>query len=155
MINLSDIITRVWPTPKPTEKIPRGERLLLAGLAVIGLGAMVYFSGVFGPNFYWGNTGIFRHLNLYCPACGGTRAFEHLLHGRFLLAWQHNQLFVLSIPLIIYGGFILARSVISGYPLTGKYFTPALLWSLFGITMMFWVLRNIPLTSLDFLRPPL
>ncbi|HBA46954.1 MAG TPA: DUF2752 domain-containing protein [Lachnospiraceae bacterium] len=38
-------------------------------------------------------------LGIYCPGCGGTRAVEALLHGRFLQAlWYH--------PLVPYGAFL-------------------------------------------------
>jgi len=38
-------------------------------------------------------------LGIYCPGCGGTRAVQALLHGRFLQAlWYH--------PLVPYGVFI-------------------------------------------------
>ena len=33
-----------------------------------------------------------RATGLPCPACGGTRAFVHATHGRFLEAWQMNPL---------------------------------------------------------------
>ncbi len=50
-----------------------------------------------------------RLAGIYCPGCGGTRAFKALLQGHFLLSiWYH--------PLILYmvtvgGGFMLTQGM--------------------------------------------
>lgn len=35
------------------------------------------------------------HLGLYCPGCGGTRAFFALLHGHFLQSLKYNPITLL------------------------------------------------------------
>ncbi len=39
----------------------------------------------------------YSHFHLICPACGITRAFSALMHGKFLLAYYYNEVFTLAI----------------------------------------------------------
>lgn len=133
--------------------MPVGERFLLAGLIVLGLVAAIYFTADWPPGFYWGKS-LFRHLDLYCPACGGSRSIYNLVRGNFVAAWRYNQLFILSLPLILWGGFAVLRAVLTGYPITGKYLHPLLVWGFLAAVIIFSLLRNIPLEVFDCLRPP-
>ncbi|WDC84733.1 DUF2752 domain-containing protein [Caloramator sp. mosi_1] len=38
----------------------------------------------------------------YCPGCGSSRAYYHLLHGRIKQAFSYNPAMVLSIPIVFY-----------------------------------------------------
>lgn len=154
MNNIFQYISRSFSAPGSSEKISTGERLLLLALLLSGVILLIYLSGILGPRYYWGNYSMFRHANLYCPACGGTRAIGLLFQGQLGLAWKHNQLFVLALPMIGYGGFSLIRSVIWGHPITGKHIKPYMVWGVLVIVVLFGVLRNIPLSAMDFLRPP-
>ena len=40
---------------------------------------------------------IWKHLHLYCPGCGGTRALIALFHGRFLRALWYHPAFALGV----------------------------------------------------------
>jgi len=83
-------------------------------------------------------------LNLYCPGCGGTRAFYALIDGDFADAFLYNPfLFTVFIPLIVYVFAVLVRRLI-----TGKWVPPVISSSkmvktvaavFFGI----WIFRNI------------
>ena len=42
-----------------------------------------------------------RFLNVNCPGCGLTRAFERITHGLFAEAWDFNKLSFLLYPLAI------------------------------------------------------
>lgn len=147
------IFARIFPVPDKSEKMSVGERLLLGGILVMGLGAMVYFTADWGPGFYWGDYSLLNHLDFYCPACGGSRAIYHLARGHFALAWQYNQLFILSLPLIFWGGLSLVRAVVTGYPITGKYLHPGMVWGYLALVILYGVVRNIPLEIFDYLRP--
>lgn len=118
----------------------------------LGLGALVYFTADWPSWAYWGSYSSLKHF-FYCPACGGSRAVYYLIRGNFSLAWQNNQILVLSLPLILWGGFSLVRAVITGYPITGKYLHPALVWGFLAVVIMYGILRNIPLEIFDYLRP--
>ncbi len=131
-----------------------GERILIIGLVFLGLAVAIYFTADWPSGFYWGNNSLFRHLDLYCPACGGSRSIYNLIRGDLVAAWQHNQLFILSLPLILWGGFTVLRSAVTGYPITGKYLHPILIWGFLAAVLLFGILRNIPIELFDCLRPP-
>lgn len=40
---------------------------------------------------------LWKHLHLYCPGCGGTRALIALFHGRFLRALWYHPAFALGV----------------------------------------------------------
>ena len=98
MKGIRSIFAKIFPAPNPGEKMSPGERLLLSGIILIGLAAVLYFTVDWPWDFYWGNYSLFRHLDFYCPACGGSRSIYHLVRGELGLAWQNNQLFILSLP---------------------------------------------------------
>lgn len=79
-----------------------------------------------------------------CVGCGGQRALHELLHLRLLSALDHNALFVLSIPLLMYYIFYSLRRFIYGIP------SPNNFWysNKFGVfyivlVLLFLILRNI------------
>jgi len=144
-----------WLLPPPGEKMPVPERLLILWLFLLGLGLFLYLTGTWRISPGGLPLSGHGHLGFFCPACGGTRALNYLLQGQYYTAWRHNQLFILSLPLLFYGGLILLRSLATGYPLTRLYISPALLWLLLSVIVIYTVLRNIPWPNLDLLRPPL
>lgn len=147
------VLAKIFPTPSKSEKMTATERWLLGSILVLGLGALVYFTADWPSWFYWGNYNPLHHVNIYCPACGGSRAIYHLIRGNFSLAWQNNQVLVLSLPLILWGGFSLVRAVLTGYPITGKYLHPVLVWGFLAVVILYGIVRNIPLEIFDYLRP--
>ena len=88
---------------------------------------------------------------LYCPGCGGQRAFYALLHGDILKAFQANLLLFIVLPLI---GLKLSEEV------TGRKVLPEALYSrrLIIVTVLlliiFFVIRNIPYEPFTYLIPP-
>jgi hypothetical protein len=144
----------LFPVPSPEEKLKTWERLLILSLLLLLAASAVYFSGAFGAGFYWGSSSLFGGHQVYCPGCGGTRAFELLLRGNLVQAWRYNQLFILSLPIILYGCLILLRAMATGYPLGGDSIRLLWVWGYLALVLLFMVLRNIPLPILDYLRPP-
>lgn len=45
-----------------------------------------------------------KTTGLWCPLCGGTRSFIHLMHGDIKTAFKYNELFISTLPLIIWYG---------------------------------------------------
>jgi len=49
------------------------------------------------------------YLGIYCPGCGGTRAFNALLHGRLLQSvWYHPLVLYTA---VVFGGFMLTQGL--------------------------------------------
>jgi hypothetical protein len=79
---------------------------------------------------------------LYCPGCGSTRAIHALLHGDVASAARFNILAVCGLPAL---GLIVLWRRAAIHPVVG--------WTALGVAVLFGILRNIPLESLQVLRP--
>lgn len=111
-----------------------------------GLALAAFYLHVVAPNFPYPCMFFFL-FGWYCPGCGGTRALEALLCGRFLLSlWYH--------PAVLYGavlslGFmgthtleILRIGRVRGWKFHG--------WYLYGgmaVIVINWIVKNILLHS--------
>ena len=122
--------------------------MIVALPVILGYMAMLFF---FDPA---GNTVFipcpFHYVTgLYCPGCGSQRAFHSLLHLQFGRAIGYNLMMVVSIP------FILAYYLKLLF--TGKEWKiladNRLVWSIFAVVVLFWVMRNIPVTPFSYLAP--
>ena len=147
---LHKFIRWLMPPFSRAERLTVFERIMILWLFLMGALLFLYLGGFLKigiPPFFY-------HGGLYCPGCGGTRALEYLIQGQLRAAWRYNPLFILMLPLLLYGGFNVFRSLVSGYPLSRINIPPVLLWLLLTVILLFTVLRNIPAPALDFLRPP-
>jgi len=79
---------------------------------------------------------------LHCPGCGSLRATHQLLHGNFAAACRYNVLWVALIP-------VLAVLCLPRFRMM-KAWVP---WTLFGVIVVFGVLRNLPWLPLTLLAP--
>ena len=81
---------------------------------------------------------------LYCPGCGSLRALHQLAHGDLGAAFGLNVLMVLSAPFLAYA-FVAQGLSALGWRLLPRPFLPAwVIWSLLGVIVAYWVLRNVP-----------
>ncbi len=108
-------------------------------------------------NSGWSVQCLFHQITgLQCPGCGGQRALHYLLHGKFLTALRYNVLFVLFMPFFIYLYIILVQTYglkkqvsIDIFCFSGKFG-----WIVLTVTMLFFILRNIPYIPFIYLSPP-
>jgi len=109
---------------------------LLAGMAILYCFNPIK-SGFYPICLFHATTG------LLCPGCGSLRALHQLLHGNLAIASRYNVLCVASIPFVI---IISVRTIIrrSHGQDAALIIRPVWLWIGFGVTMIFWILRNIP-----------
>jgi len=93
---------------------------------------------------------------LYCPGCGGTRAFFALIHGDLVQSLRYNPwTLVLMAGLTIWSGKRVIRMISPGHRLGIPLATPGwALWSLLGAVIAFGVLRNFPWWPFTVLAPP-
>ncbi len=92
---------------------------------------------------------------LYCPGCGATRATHEFLHGRWLSALQHNALWILALPLVVYGAASEIRACVTGRPLPGDLpRNPWLVAVAVTAAVVYSILRNIPVWPFVLLAPP-
>ncbi len=118
--------------------------------AVAAAGALIYI--VDPSKAWWMPTCLFHQLTgLYCPGCGTGRALHKLAHGNFVAAWRLNPLMIVAIPVLIY---LIAKSSAPTRP--GKEYDPLpnwLPWTIIGVILVFWVVRNIPTYPFTLLAP--
>lgn len=93
---------------------------------------------------------------LYCPGCGGTRAFFALSHGEIGKSIRFNPWTIILIAgLMLWGGKRMIRWLAPGSrwgrPLQLK---AAWLWGLLIAVILFGILRNLPWWPFTLLAPP-
>lgn len=70
-------------------------------LAVVALAITAYYFFINPAKTLFGFQCLFyRTIGLYCPGCGGQRAFHALLHGNFQQAFDFNLLIFFILPLV-------------------------------------------------------
>ncbi len=90
----------------------------------------------------------------HCPGCGSQRAIHQLLHLDFVAAFRLNPLFILSIPLIIYGvGVKIANYIFKTSYRVEFFYSRFFIYGYFSIALIYWVVRNIPYMPFSWLAP--
>jgi hypothetical protein len=84
-----------------------------------------------------------------CPGCGGLRATNDLAHGDVVGAFDHNALFVIAVPIVL---FFLGRALLDAW--TGRErpqmsAARARFWvlSATALVIVFTVVRNLPFAA--------
>lgn len=92
-------------TETPEEQL---YRIGLVFLVVGSIGVFIYMK-ILVPNLPPIPCVLHKLTGLYCPGCGGTRAVEALLQGRFLHSLWYHPLVLYTV--IIFGGFMLTQTM--------------------------------------------
>lgn len=92
----------------------------------------------------------YRFTGFLCPGCGTTRALYLLLHGQPLAALHENALAVFLLPVLIHD--IAAMIIGKWRPLAAR-LSGKQIWIFLAVVVLFAVVRNLPLTIFDCLRP--
>lgn len=82
-----------------------------------------------------------------CPGCGGLRAVHALTRGDVTTAVERNVLVVAAIPLLALIWVQWLRHRVAERPPRGRGAPAVLLWTLLGVVVAFWVVRNLPFGS--------
>ncbi len=123
------------------------------GLAI----AVVVAAAVFGlllflhrpeGQFFYPRCSFHETTGWLCPGCGGLRSVHALMHGRLAEAARCNALFVVGSPLLA-AWWMLIRVLTGSSPTVGQ----RSVWALFAISMVFTVVRNLPLPASSWLVP--
>lgn len=89
----------------------------------------------------------------YCPGCGSQRAIHSLLHLNFAGVVSHNFLFLPAVSLIVYHYIHPVLNRILNWKLPNVFYFKNTPWIIFGVIMLFWILRNIPADPFSVLAP--
>ena len=124
------------------------NKILLAVLAVSI--TVFYFFWNPAENIFLPSCTFKRFTGLYCPGCGGQRAFHAFLHGRFTEAFHDNLLIFIIIPAAFYKIILELNGSTSKDVLIirNKY-----IWIFLSLLFLFTFLRNMPQYPLNQLIP--
>ena len=124
--------------------------LLLGGVILFVAFLFIYNSKTmhFLPRcpFFW-------VTGMYCPGCGTTRGVHMLLHGDFEGAMHANILMIITVPYIIHRFLAYLLLHIFGKELPSIILPPVWVKILAGFTIIFWIVRNIPMYPFTLLVP--
>jgi hypothetical protein len=113
---------------------------IFLGVLIIGLISLYFIINPSNVDFL-PKCPLYKATDLYCPGCGSQRAVHDILHLNFLDAFGHNAVLV-SFLVIGLGLFIYSRSLFSKI-----LYHPKSPYIIFGIIILFWILRNMDLFS--------
>lgn len=131
-----------------------GYIIIIAIPIIIGF---VYYTYYGTTGDIWSKQCSFHELTgLQCPGCGGQRAFYFLLHGDVLQALRYNSLLIVILPFLLYVYFLLSQVYILKNKKYLKYFnfSGKLGYIFIGVLIVFFILRNIPVSPFTYLSPP-
>ena len=90
----------------------------------------------------------------FCPGCGSQRAIHLLLHGDVYGAFRFNPLMVLTLPILIYGvGITIANWIFGTRYRFMLFYSKLFVFGYFGVAILYWVLRNLPIYPFHLLAP--
>jgi len=89
----------------------------------------------------------------YCPGCGSQRALHHLLHLNISGVASNNFLFIPALLLIVYHYAYKLLNKKFDLRLPGLFYYKSTPWIVFGVILLFWILRNLPYYPFTILAP--
>jgi hypothetical protein len=89
----------------------------------------------------------------YCPGCGSQRAIHSLLHLNIPGVVENNFLFLPAVLAIAYHFVHPLLNRWFGWNLPNVFYMKNTPWVIFGIILLFWLLRNLPFYPFSVLAP--
>ncbi|WP_312923353.1 DUF2752 domain-containing protein [Empedobacter brevis] len=132
------------------------KRILVYGLATLApLLVIVYFYSYYSNQSPFSIKCMFHELTgLWCPGCGGQRAFSLLVHGHILQSLRYNLLLPSALYICAQLYYSIIGNIFLGNTMTGKLHLPANFARNFLIFLLVYsILRNIPISPFIYLAP--
>lgn len=130
------------------------KRILNIGLliSIIGLAVLFYVLNpsehqIFPRCLFNSITGY------YCPGCGSQRAIHSLLHFDLAGVVSYNFLFIPGFLLIFYHYSHPVLNRLLNWKLPNIFYFKSTPWIIFGVVILFWILRNLPYYPFSVLAP--
>lgn len=89
----------------------------------------------------------------YCPGCGSQRAIHSLLHLDFAGVVSYNFLFLPASLLILYHYTFPVLNKKFNLKLPNVFYFRSTPWIIFGVVIVFFILRNLPFYPFSVLAP--
>ena len=133
---------------------PPKRALYLAALALAPLACIALY--LFDPaakDDPYPNCPFLWLTGYYCPGCGTLRAYHQLLRGNVVDAIGLNPLTVVALPAMVYAVASMWLTGYRGRGLPQPRWTMGSGWAVAAVLVVFGVVRNVPLESLEWMRP--
>lgn len=124
----------------------RWRHPLLAPGAVLGAAAaFVAYVAAIDPNQpgHYPTCPWLYVTDTYCPGCGSLRMVHALAHGDVAEALGRNPFAFVMLPVLVAMWALWTYRRARGIS-RARALHPGLIWLFFGVTMVFWVVRNLP-----------
>jgi hypothetical protein len=80
----------------------------------------------------------------YCPGCGSLRMIHAAAHGHLGEAFGRNPLGFAFLPILAYVWLRWVVCRTRGQPVSSVLFRPQAVWAFMAVTIVFWLVRNLP-----------
>ena len=120
----------------------------------MGIGLLsLYF--IYDPSNYdfFPKCPILETTGIYCAGCGSQRAFHSLVHLDIAGVFAHNFLFRPALILVGHHYFLRFKEMRDGKQRKLPLYHPKAPLIIFGVILVFWVLRNIDAYPFNLLAP--
>lgn len=121
-------------------------------------GAFVYYYHRYNPSVnsqQFLSCPSYQFLGIFCPGCGTQRMIHHLLHFELGQAFRYNPLLFLSFPFVLYLVYVLIANTFFGKSYRVKIlYKNWFVYLIFGILILYTLLRNLPYQQLEIFQPP-
>ncbi|WP_314242198.1 DUF2752 domain-containing protein [Empedobacter tilapiae] len=132
------------------------KRILVYGFAtLLPLLVVVYFYSYYNNQNPFSIKCIFHEVTgLWCPGCGGQRAFSLLAHGHILQSLRYNLLLPFALYICAQLYYSIIGNIFLGKTMSGNLHLPTSFARNFLIFLLVYsILRNIPLSPFVYLAP--
>ena len=123
------------------------KRYIFIGIGVLVLLSLYFFFNPSDFHGYYPECLFHKHTGYHCPGCGSQRAIHDLTHLNFIGAISHNPLMVFT---FLFGGFLFVFKRDTFTKIIYHYRSP---YNIFGLILVYWILRNIPFAPFTYLAP--
>lgn len=132
------------------------KRILVYGLAtILPILGIAYFYGYYNNQSPFTIKCMFHTITgLWCPGCGGQRAFYLLTHGHILQSLRYNLLLPFALYICIRFYYSIIGNIFLAEPLSSKFhFSTSFARNFLLFLLIYSILRNIPLSPFIYLAP--
>ncbi|WP_230420599.1 DUF2752 domain-containing protein [Actinomadura soli] len=135
--------------PRDRAAVAGALRLLRPGAVLAAAVTAVAYVAAVDPNEdgHYPTCPFLSVTGLQCPGCGSMRTVHALAHARIDDALGLNVLTVAAVPLLAFFWVRWALARAQDRPTRTKASHPALIWTLLGTILLFWLVRNLPFGS--------
>lgn len=132
------------------------KRILVYALAtILPVLVIVFFYSFYNNQSPFTIKCIFHAITgLWCPGCGGQRAFSLLVHGHILQSLRYNLLLPFALYICVQFYYSIIANIFLAEPISGKLHLPTNFARNFLIFLFIYsIIRNIPISPFIYLAP--